>query len=221
MKILLVEDDAGTRAALEAALGLAGHVIAASCPDGESALAALERSEGGFHAAVVDMRLPGMSGPETIRALRERLPELPVLVLTVFEDPEIILAAIQAGASGYLLKGSPLAEICGAVEQITEGLSPLSQRVARHLIDHLRPAQTAARAPAESAPASGPSRMDSLSEREQEVLDLLARGQSYGDIARALGLGVGTVQTYVKRIYRKLEVSSKAEAAWVARRDGM
>lgn len=222
MKILLVEDDAGTRAALEAALGLAGHSVAAACADGESALAALERSEGGFHAAVVDMRLPGMSGPETIRALRERLPELPVLVLTVFEDPEIILAAIQAGASGYLLKGSPLSEICGAVEQITEGLSPLSQRVARHLLDHLRPAKAStAMKPAETAPPSPTTRLDSLSEREQEVLDLLARGQAYGDIARALGIGVGTVQTYVKRIYRKLEVSSKAEAAWVARRDGM
>jgi len=225
MKILLVEDDAGTRAALEAALGTAGHSVAASCPDGESALSALERSEGGLHAAIVDMRLPGMSGPDTIRALRERLPELPVLVLTVFEDPDIILAAIQAGASGYLLKGSPLAEICGAVEQITEGLSPLSQRVARHLLDHLRPVRnTGTKPPAETAPHPAPlavqNRLDTLSEREQEVLDLLARGQSYGDIARALGLGVGTVQTYVKRIYRKLEVSSKAEAAWVTRRDG-
>ena len=215
MKILLVEDDAGTRAALEAALGIKGHTITASCPDGESALAALESSAGGFHAAIVDMRLPGMTGPATIRALRERVPDLPVLVLTVFEDPEIILAAIEAGASGYLLKGSPLSEICGAVEQITEGLSPLSQRVARHLLDHLRPAKaTTAVPPAEEARAA---RLASLSEREKDVLDLLARGQSYGDIARGLGLGVGTVQTYVKRIYRKLEVSSKAEAAWVAR----
>jgi two-component system nitrate/nitrite response regulator NarL len=211
--------DSMSSAALEAALGVAGHVVAASCADGESALAALERSEGGFHAAIVDMRLPGMTGPETIRALREHLPELPVLVLTVFEDPDIILAAIQAGASGYLLKGSPLSEICGAVEQITEGLSPLSQRVARHLLDHLRPTKTGARPPAESAPNPPSNRLASLSEREQEVLDLLARGQSYAEIAVALGLGVGTVQTYVKRIYRKLEVSSKAEAAWVARRD--
>ncbi len=209
MKILLIEDDAGTRAALMAALGLGGHVVTAACPDGESAIAAVEHSEGGFHAAIVDMRLPGMSGPETIRRLRKLLPDLPVLVLTVFEDPEVIIAAIEAGASGYLLKGGPLSDIARAVEQIAEGLSPLSEKVARHLIDRLR-------APRPSGPAA-PSRLDVLTERERQVLDQLARGESYADIARSLDIGHGTVQTYVKRIYRKLEVTSKAEAAWVAR----
>ena len=215
MKILLIEDDAGMRAALEAALALGGHVAAASCADGESALAAVDRSEGGFHAAIVDMRLPGMDGPETIRRLRERLPDLPVLVLTVFEDPDVIIAAIEAGASGYLLKGGPLAEITRAVEQIAEGLSPLSEKVARHLIARLRAPRTPGRS---SHPASpGPSRLDALTERERQVLDRLARGESYADIARALDIGHGTVQTYVKRIYRKLEVTSKTEASWVAR----
>lgn len=206
MKILLIEDDAGTRAALEAALTLGGHTIAASCGDGESALAALEKCEGGIHAAIVDMRLPGMDGPAAIRRLRSHLPDLPVLVLTVFEDPALIVAAIEAGASGYLLKGAPLAEIRRAVEQITEGLSPLSERVARHLLDHMRPKRPAQ-----------PSRLDALTERERKVLDRLARGESYGDIARAMDIGMGTVQTYVKRIYSKLEVTSKAEAAWVMR----
>ncbi len=206
MKILLVEDDAGTREALGVALAICGHDVVASCADGEEALAAVEKSPVGFHAAIVDMRLPGIDGPETIRQLRVRLPDLPVLVLTVFEDPAVIIAAIEAGASGYLLKGAPLPEICRAVEQITEGLSPLSERVARHLIDHLRPKKPAA-----------PSRLDTLTDRERQVLDRLARGESYTDIAEALILGVGTVQTYVKRIYRKLEVSSKAEASWVMR----
>src|SRR5690606_37904706 len=146
---------------------------------------------------------------ETIRRLRKLLPDLPVLVLTVFEDPEVIIAAIEAGASGYLLKGGPLSDIARAVEQIAEGLSPLSEKVARHLIDRLR-------APRPSGPAA-PSRLDVLTERERQVLDQLARGESYADIARSLGIGHGTVQTYVKRIYRKLEVTSKAEAAWVAR----
>ncbi len=212
MKILLIEDDAGTRAALEAALKLGGHAVTASCADGESALEAVERSEGGFHAAIVDMRLPGMDGPEAIRRLRERLPDLPVLVLTVFEDPDVIIAAIEAGASGYLLKGGPLAEITRAVEQIAEGLSPLSEKVARHLIDRLR-------SPRASGPSlsPAPSRLDALTERERQVLDRLARGESYAEIARALDIGHGTVQTYVKRVYRKLEVTSKAEASWVAR----
>lgn len=209
MKLLLVEDDAGTRAALEAALRVGGHEVAASCRDGETALATLEKTDGGFHAAIVDMRLPGLTGPETIRMLRERIPDLPVLVLTVFEDPETILAAIEAGASGYLLKGGPLAEIARAVEQVTAGLSPLSERVARHLLDHLRPAPLA-------RPAT-PSRLDLLTERERQVLERLARGESYADIARALDIGLGTVQTYVKRIYRKLEVGSKTEAAWMLR----
>src|SRR5690606_5114577 len=125
---------------------------------------------------------------------------------TVFEDPAIIIAAIEAGASGYLLKGSPLAEITRAVEQIAEGLSPLSERVARHLLDHLRPKKPAA-----------PPRLELLTQRERQVLDRLARGETYGDIARALDIGLGTVQTYVKRVYNKLEVTSKAEAAWVMR----
>lgn len=209
MKILLVEDDAGTRAALEAALKLGGHAVAASCRDGESALAATEHSEGGFHAAIVDMRLPGMDGPATIRGLRERLPDLPVLVLTVFEDPKAILAAIEAGASGYLLKGASLPEILRAVEQVAEGLSPLSEKVARHLVAHLRDPRP--------GPAAAPSRLESLTERERQVLDRLARGETYADIARALDIGIGTVQTYVKRVYRKLEVTSKAEAAWMMR----
>lgn len=206
MKLLLIEDDAGLRLALEAALRLRGHSVTASYGTGEDALAGLDKSDGGFHAAIVDMRLPGIDGPTTIRRLRERLPDLPVLVLTVFEDPGIIIAAIEAGASGYLLKGSPLAEIGRAVEQITEGLSPLSERVARHLLDHLRPKRPAT-----------PSRLELLTERERQVLDRLARGETYGDIARALDIGMGTVQTYVKRVYNKLEVSSKAEAAWVMR----
>src|SRR5690554_2183480 len=129
MKILLIEDDAGLRFALESALRACGHTITASFGDGKSALEGLEQIHEGFHAAIVDMRLPGMDGPTVIRQLRTRVPDLPVLVLTVFEDPAIIIAAIEAGASGYLLKGSRLTEICRAVEQITEGLSPLSERV--------------------------------------------------------------------------------------------
>src|SRR5690606_38383906 len=134
MKILLIEDDAGTRAALTAMLATCGHAVTAAFGDGEAALVALENSGAGFHAAIVDMRLPGIPGPAVIHALRERIPELPVLVLTVFEDPDLILAAIQAGASGYLLKGGPPREICSAVERITEGLSPLSEKIARHLL---------------------------------------------------------------------------------------
>lgn len=209
MKILLVEDDAGTRAALEAALRLGGHMVTASCADGEAALEAVEKSEGGFNAAIVDMRLPGMDGPATIRRLRELLPELPVLVLTVFEDPALIVAAIEAGASGYLLKGGSLADITRAVEQITEGLSPLSEKVARHLIERLRAPRPAA-----------PSRLDGLTDRERQVLERLAQGETYAVIARALDIGLGTVQTYVKRIYRKLEVGSKTEAAWMLRQNG-
>lgn len=206
MKILLIEDDTGFRLALETALRLRGHSVTASYGSGEAALEGLEKIDDGFHAAIVDMRLPGIDGPTTIRRLRERLPDLPVLVLTVFEDPGIIIAAIEAGASGYLLKGSSLADIGRSVEQITEGLSPLSERVARHLLDHLRPKRPAT-----------PSRLELLTDRERQVLDRLARGETYGDIARALDIGMGTVQTYVKRVYNKLEVSSKAEAAWVMR----
>lgn len=199
-RVLLVEDDAGTREALTVGLGRLGVCVAYAAASGEEALGAVVAANA--DAAIVDLDLPGLTGVETIRGLRALRPGLPVMVLTVFEDPERIVAAIEAGASGYLLKGIGLRAVRTALSELVQGLSPVAPAVARHLLERLR--QTA-------LPASAPVDLR-LSAREQEVLELLVRGHTYASIADALGVMPGTVHGYVKSLYRKLEVSSKAEA---------
>ena len=204
--VLLVEDQPGTRAALVEALRLGGLDVVGAHASGEDALAAL----GGLEpdVALVDLGLPGIPGVEVIRELRRVRPRTSVLVLTVFDDAARVVEAIEAGAQGYLLKDTPAADVAAAVSGVRDGLAPLSPEIAGHLLSRLR----AARAP--TAPAG-------LSEREVEVLSLLARGHAYADIATALGIHLSTVQSHVRNIYRKLEVSSKAEAAVVAARHGI
>ncbi len=203
ISVLLIEDHSGTREALAAALRLDGLVIAGALGSAEAALEALPS----LHAdvALVDLGLPRLPGVELIRRLRKLAPGLAVLVLTVFEQEELIIEAIEAGAQGYLLKDASPGEVRVAIEQVMQGLAPLSPAVARHVLARLR--------------TEPPARPFGLSDRELEVLGLLARGYTYASAAQALGIGVGTVQTHVKAIYRKLEVSSKTEAAAVARRN--
>lgn len=206
MQLLLVEDHPGFREALSKGLAATGFVIAGACASGEEALRLVEDLTP--DAAVVDLGLLGMSGTETIRKLRARIPKLPILVLTVFENPTAIVGAIEAGAQGYLLKGARIDEIANAIEQVSNGLSPISPAVARHLLTTMRE---------RARDASPPS---PLTSREQEVLELLVRGHSYPDAATALQISMSTVQTHVRNIYRKLEVSTKAEATYVALKEG-
>ncbi len=132
-------------------------------------------------------------------------------MLSVVEDPARIVAAFEAGAAGYLLKGGPLSEIVTAVRQVREGLAPISPTVARHIVTALQ-----RRAAAPAAPARDP-----LTTREREILSLLVGGHSYAAIAAGLNISLGTVQSHVKNIYRKLEVNSKAEAVGVALTEGL
>lgn len=204
MRLLIVEDHPGFREALSKGLEASGFTIESTCASGEQAL---ELTSAAPDAAVVDLGLVGMSGTETIRALRTRFPDLPVLVLTVFENPAAIVGAIEAGAQGYLLKGVRIEEIADALTQVSSGLSPISPAVARHLLSTMR----------ERARPTPPS---PLTSREQNVLELLVRGHSYGDAADALDISISTVQSHVRNIYRKLEVSTKAEATFIALREG-
>lgn len=204
--VLLVEDQAGTRAALAEALRLDGLEVTGAYASGEEAVAALDGARA--EVALVDLGLPRLSGVEVIRAVRRRRPDIAVLVLTVFDDAPRVVEAIEAGAQGYLLKETAPADIAAAVTAVRDGHAPLSPEIAGHLLARLRGG------PAGARPAG-------LSDREVEVLTLLARGHAYADIARALGIHLSTVQSHVRNIYRKLEVSSKAEAAALAVRRGM
>jgi DNA-binding NarL/FixJ family response regulator len=208
--VLIVEDDTVTRLSLASGLAAAEITVAGACASGEEALELADEQD--FDVVLIDLGLPGISGIETIRRLRAARPDLAALVLTVVESPEQIVAAFEAGATGYLLKDAAITEIARAVNQVRDGLAPISPQVARHIVATMRGREQAA--PRES-------RRELLTPREQEILSLLVGGHAYAAIATALEIGLGTVQSHVKSIYRKLEVASKAEAVGVALTEGI
>jgi DNA-binding NarL/FixJ family response regulator len=149
---------------------------------------------------LVDINLPGMSGIECVTRLKTQMPELKVLMLTTYEDSFLIFNSLRAGASGYILKNRPPDELMEAIKQVYEGGAPMSMRVARKVIAYFR-----------HIPELVPEEAQ-LSEREESVLELLAQGCLYKEIADHLGISLNTVRTYLKRIYQKLQVKSRTEA---------
>lgn len=149
--------------------------------------------------AVVDINLPGMSGIELVTRLKETCPGVLCLILTTYEDGAPIFDALKAGASGYILKRAPAQEIVSAIIQVHEGGSPMSPQIARRVVNffHNRP-------PADE--------LDVLSEREREVLQLLAEGSMYKEIAGHLNISIDTVRSHVRKIYEKLHVHSRTGA---------
>jgi DNA-binding NarL/FixJ family response regulator len=166
-------------------------------PNAEQALEQLPRNLP--DVAIVDINLPGMSGIELVARLRESHPGVLCLILTTYEDSIRIFDALKAGASGYLLKRAPAEEIVNAIVQVHAGGSPMSPQIARQVVSffHRQPV---------------PSEFGTLSERENEVLRLLAEGSMYKQIAHRLSISVDTVRTHVRKIYEKLHVHSRTEA---------
>jgi DNA-binding NarL/FixJ family response regulator len=160
-----------------------------------------------FDVVLMDLDLPGMDGVAATRRLRRDHPDLPVIVLTAFDDPPRILAAIRAGADGYLLKDATRGELLDAVRQVLDGGAPLTPGVARSVLDLVR-------APESRAPAPD------LSTRERQVLDALVRGLAYKQVASELEVSIDTVRTHVRGLYRKLQVHSATEAVSKALREG-
>jgi len=163
-------------------------------------------------AAFLDLGLPDGDGLKLIRQIRQAHPACDILVITVFADEQRVLRALEAGATGYVLK-SDLPQYAGRLlSTIEAGGSPVSPAIARRLIERLRPA-----APKVTAGTGE----DRLSQREAEILGLCAKGLRYAEIASALGVSVHTVNTHLKNVYRKLMVNSRAEAVFEARRSGL
>jgi len=148
----------------------------------------------------MDINLPGMSGIEAVRKLKHVLPATQFVMLTVYEDADHIYDALAAGATGYLLKQTPRDELLAAVEEVHRGGSPMTSNIARKIVQSFRHETAAASTDQE------------LSSREQEVLELLSRGYLYKEIADLLNIATVTVNTYVRRIYEKLHVRSRAQA---------
>ena len=152
-----------------------------------------------------------MSGIEIIRETARRYPDTDIMVVTMFGDEEHVLASIEAGATGYLLKDSLPEELIDLIKELRAGGSPISPIIARQLLKKLRP------------PGSVPeaARIGStLSARESEILSIIAKGFSFAEIARLLAISPHTVTTYVKKIYQKLAVHSRGEAVYEASRTG-
>jgi DNA-binding NarL/FixJ family response regulator len=149
---------------------------------------------------LMDINLPGMSGIECIRKLKTCEPDLPIMVLTVYDDDEKIFESLKAGASGYLLKKTPPAKLLEAILELYNGGSPMSSRIARRVVQAFQ--------------AMGPSskEAENLSKREHEILSYLAKGYRYKEIAETLFISIETVRTHLRNIYEKLHVRSRSEA---------
>ena len=162
---------------------------------------------------LIDLGLPDGSGIDLIRETARRRPETDIMVITVFGDEDHVLASIEAGATGYILKDSLPVEFVHLIKQLRAGGSPISPVIARQLLKRLKPqGSEAATPPAEETP---------LSARETEVLGFVAKGFSFAEIARLLGVSPHTVISHVKKIYQKLAVHSRGEAVFEAGKMGL
>jgi DNA-binding NarL/FixJ family response regulator len=199
IRVSIVEDNARFRGGLEKLIqSNPGFQCASVHPSAESALAGLPTTQP--QVVLMDINLPGMNGVDCVRQLKTLLPHTEIMMLTVYENTELIFQALTAGAMGYLLKQTPPNELLNAIRDVHNGGSPMSSHIARKIV-------AAFQQPA--VPAKG---MENLTPREQEVLDLLSKGFLYKEIGDALKISYDTVHAHIRRIYEKLQVRSRTEA---------
>jgi len=199
IQVSVVEDNARVRSGLARLIELSpGFECVSQHPTGEAAVAELSRIRP--DVVLMDINLPGMSGVECVRHLKRLIPKTQVMMLTVYENTDLIFKALSAGASGYLLKQTPPAELLEAIRDVFRGGSPMTGHIARKVVASFQ--QTAANT----------RDMESLTPREQEVLDHLAKGFLYKEIADAMGISYDTVHAHIRKIYEKLHVRSRTEA---------
>lgn len=200
IRVAIVEDDAKAREILVDWINRAeGFRCVSHHGSGEAALETMPEHKP--QVVLMDINLPGMNGAECVRRLKPLLPQTQFVMLTVYEDADHIVQALQSGASGYLLKQTPRAVLINAIREVHAGGSPMTANIARKVVQSFQQ-----HAPPSVADAA------ELSPREKEVLDLLARGHLYKEIADALTISLPTVNTYIRRIYEKLHVRSRAQA---------
>ena len=199
IKVSIVEDDAGFADALSRILnGTPGFRCLSTHATGEDALADLPFGE--VDVALVDLSLPGITGAECIRRLRDRADKPLFMVLTIWEDTERIFESLKAGATGYLLKKTPPAEILESIVELSRGGSPMSPGIARKVTQFFH------------AIPSTAGDLDELTDREREVLHQLAQGHANKEIAALLRIRYDTVRNHVRSIYTKLHVRSRSAA---------
>jgi DNA-binding NarL/FixJ family response regulator len=198
--VAIVEDDAGIRQGLEWLLKSSSEFsCVASCKNGEEALRLLPKAAP--QVILMDINLPDHSGIECAAQIKETMPAVQIVMITVYDDDEKIFNALRAGASGYILKRTPPKKILQAIREVQAGGVPMSSEIARKLLGAFR------------EPVAAPAEEQNLSPREQEVLELLSQGCANKEIASRLSLSIETVTWHLKHIYSKLHVRSRTQAA--------
>jgi DNA-binding NarL/FixJ family response regulator len=200
ISVSIVEDDKTARRILSEWIREAdGIQCVKTHENAETALVALPQEKP--DVVLMDINMPGLSGIECVRQLKPQMMGTEFVMLTVYEDADHIFKALSFGASGYLLKRTPRAELIAAVRNVYAGGSPMSSHIARKIVQSFQRFNSAL-----------PGEANNLSPREREVLELLARGYLYKEIADKLSISVPTVNTYIHRIYEKLHVRSRSQA---------
>ena len=204
IRVVIVDDHAVVRAGIEQVIALADDIeVAASATGGEEAVDVVTRVEP--DVVLMDLSMPDLDGIEATKRVLAARPETQVLVLTSFSDRDRILQALDAGASGYLLKDAEPDELLRAIRAAARGEAPLSPRAAQALLSARRE----------------PSPVAALSEREQEVLSLVAAGLANKQIAQRLGISEKTVKAHLTRVFREIGVFDRTQAALWAQRHGL
>ncbi len=197
--VALIEDDREYRAGIERLLADSGRFrIAGSFADAEEALRALPKAP--VQVALVDINLPGQPGPAAVLRLRELCPRTQCVMLTMYDDAENLFGALQAGASGYLLKSAAPAEIVAGLDELLAGGAPMSLPIARRVLA------------AFARPIAAAAVHEKLTAREQEIMANLARGLADKEIAAGMGISLATVKNHLYHVYEKLSVRCRTEA---------
>lgn len=198
--LCLVEDDSCTRATLIDVLrSRPGFHVAGAYGTTADAIVGIPRDRP--DVALVDINLPDSSGIECVRQIKKQMPQLRILMLTTYDESDLIFESLRAGADGYLLKKAIMRELFTAIEEVQSGGAPMSMSIARKVVDHFQ-----------GAKEKRASDVEQLSPRENEILALLAQGLMYKEIADRIGISFNTTRSHMQHIYEKLHVQSRAEA---------
>ena len=219
-RVLIVEDDSAFRARYMAMLANdASFEVVASVGTGGEGLAMLDLKQPDI--LLVDLGLPDISGIEVIRHATQTLPKCECMVVTVFGDEEHVLASIEAGASGYLLKDASEESFLAGIRELMNGGSPISPIIARRLLKRFHAEPLSPAISVDAPDASDDLAGVALSDREREILLLASKGFNYPEMGKLMGISPHTVTSHVKKIYRKLAVHSRGEAVFEANRMGL
>lgn len=193
-RVVLVEDDQEIRNSFSLIVNSSPKfMVVNGYASGEEAISSLQKDKP--EIVLMDIELPGMNGIQATKTIKDKMPTADIIMVTVYEDSDLVFEALKAGASGYITKSANYMELLSALEEITKGGAPMSSRIARMVIDnfHVNP----------NSP---------LTKRETEILQLISEGKTYTQISEELFISKETSKTHIKNIYSKLQVTCKSEA---------